>query len=111
MNEEFRETKYYEGQIFHYCPGCNECHGIAVEKPFSNGAQWQFDGNLEKPTFTPSINIRIGPFPDDHPRYPGKIKVCHYFLKEGRLQYLDDCTHDYKGQTIDLQPIPESERK
>lgn len=106
------EDGYSSGGYAHYCPACQEMHAFAVDKPFRNGAQWTFDGNLDAPTFSPSMNIRTGP----RPTVPvgrldaGKIDVCHYFLKAGRLQYLGDCTHAMSGQTVPLPELPEGLR-
>jgi hypothetical protein len=82
-------------------------HGIATDAPNRNGAKWQFDGNVESPTFSPSINIRIGPYPSDDEN-AGRIDVCHYFLRGGQLQFLSDCTHSLSGQTVPLPLLPES---
>jgi len=86
--------------ITHWCPACKEPHDFAVDQPFNNGAKWSFDGDVDRPTFSPSMNVRTGPMPDGH------LDVCHYFLKEGRIQFLGDCTHDMKGQTVDLPDLP-----
>ena len=51
------------GGYAHWCPACEEMHAFAVDKPFSNGAKWTFDGNLDAPTFSPSMLIRTGPRP------------------------------------------------
>jgi len=39
-------------RIFYECPRGNTC-GVPVEGP---GQHWQFDGNRDTPTLTPSIN-------------------------------------------------------
>lgn len=96
----------YGGHIAHWCPACRELHEFAVERPFRNGARWLFGGTFEVPTFSPSMNIRIGPYPDASKK-AGQIDVCHYFLKEGRIEYLSDCTHGMVGQTIDLPDLPD----
>lgn len=101
-----KETPY----IAHYCPGCKEMHRFAVDQPQRNGAKWSFDGNVEQPTFNPSMNIRIGPFParEHHSEPPeGGYLVCHYFLHAGILKYLNDCTHELKGQEVPLPDIPD----
>lgn len=89
----------------HWCPGCDEMHLIAVHEPFANGAKWTFDGDVNRPTFSPSINIYS-------PRCEwgdGEVtpeQRCHYFLRAGRLEFLGDCTHALKGQTVDLPDLP-----
>jgi hypothetical protein len=90
-----------------WCPACEELHEFAVDRPFHNGHRWTFDGNVQAPTFQPSMNIRVGPYPDGSKR-AGQMDVCHFFLHGGRLQYLGDCTHALKGQTVDLPDLPQS---
>jgi hypothetical protein len=96
---------YTAGGYAHWCPACNEMHAFAIDAPQRNGAKWTFDGNLESPSFSPSMNIRIGPYPSDDEK-SGRIDVCHYFLNGGMLQFLTDCTHDLKGQTVPLPELP-----
>jgi hypothetical protein len=31
--------------------------------------------------------------------------VCHSFVKNGYIQYLSDCTHEFAGLTIELQKV------
>jgi hypothetical protein len=52
-----------------------------------------------RPTFEPSILISIGNGPDA-PRL-----VCHSFVREGKIQFLGDCTHELAGQTVPLPTI------
>lgn len=84
-----------EQRHMHWCPACKEMHPFAVEQPFSNGHRWSFDGNVDRPTFEPSMNISWGE------------ARCHYFLRAGQIQYLGDCTHELRGQTVALPPIPD----
>ncbi len=84
----------------HWCPACEKVHDFAVETPFPNGARWTFDGNVEAPTMSPSMNIGVGPFPN------GRVERCHYFLRNGSIQFLGDCTHAMAGQTVPLPDLP-----
>lgn len=89
----------------HWCPGCEEMHAIATDGPNYCGARWTFDGNLDAPTFSPSINISS----PEHMFEDGvKIEAerCHYFLKAGQLQFMGDSTHALSGKTIPLPPLP-----
>lgn len=89
----------------HWCPGCEEMHHIAVTEPNHCGARWSFDGNVNAPTFSPSINISS----PEHTFADG-VKIpaerCHYFLKAGQLQFLGDCTHALAGKTVPLPELP-----
>lgn len=60
---------------------------------------WGFNGNLERPTFTPSILSKYS-CREGEPEY-----VCHSFVRDGLIQFLNDCTHALAGQTVDLPDI------
>ena len=80
----------------HWCPGCERIHQIAVNQPFRNGAQWQYDGNHTSPTFNPSINVN-----------PNHASVrCHYFIRNGRIDFCSDSHHSLAGQSVELPDIP-----
>ena len=102
------DQKYYpEGGYGHWCPGCGYGHEINVEKPNSSGAKWTFNGNRYKPTFSPSINLQVNSKNHRHYNPEAKSSVCHYFIKDGMIQYLGDCTHSLKGQTVELPEVPD----
>lgn len=103
LTNKLRST---ENGFIHWCLGCKELHEYHVHKLRSNGARWSFNNNLDSPSFQPSMNIKIGPWPKDNPNDPDDISICHYYITDGNIQYLTDCTHEYKGQTITLPDIP-----
>ena len=35
--------------------------------------------------------------------------VCHFYLTDGVLNFLNDCSHEARGKTIPLPDIPESD--
>ncbi len=74
----------YKKYIF-MCPGCEEYHA------FNN--TWVFNNDFEKPTVSPSILLTWGKHIN---------KRCHSFIKNGKIQFLNDCHHKLKGQTVDL---------
>lgn len=77
------------------CPACGRHHLFWVGNDY--GPVWKFNGDLEKPTIRPSIKVITG-FPiGDH--------ICHSFVTDGRIQFLEDSTHHLKGQTVDLPDI------
>lgn len=84
-----------EGMPLFWCPGCKRMHGIWLkDRPnLINGAWWDWNGDLVKPTFTPSI-LGFGP-----PR-------CHCFVTDGKIQFLSDCEHALAGQTAPLPADP-----
>lgn len=99
------------GSVAFKCPGCREGHVVRVDPVL--GAVWSFNGNGDAPTFSPSILVRgkqlerdaEGQWTGEWVRGPdGKALdgVCHSFVTDGRIQFLDDCTHALAGQTVDL---------
>lgn len=90
-----------------WCPGCNTAHRPQVvgedgSKP--DGPCWEWDGNEERPTFSPSYLTwwTAGPLSQD----PGEHR-CHSFIRDGRWEFLSDCTHHLAGQTVDMVPLPD----
>lgn len=78
-----------------HCPGCEYGHAVAVNGArMENGAAWQWNGSLGAPTFQPSLLINKD-LQGDSPR-------CHSFVKNGRIQFLNDSTHKLAGQTVEL---------
>jgi len=63
---------------------------------------WKFNNDLDNPIITPSIRAiySIG-----FPGFPGKPMVCHSFVKNGKIQFLKDCTHKLAGQTVDMEDV------
>ena len=102
-----RRTRPVEGSggYFIRCPGCENHHYIAVEKPLPNGAKWTFNGDLEKPTFSPSLLVRVPIFREGQPA--GDRTRCHSFIRNGQIQYLSDCSHELASQTVDLPNVDE----
>ena len=84
-----------------YCPACKECHWVAVgpRSVWPKDVRWSFNGNLDKPTISPSLLVT-------HKRPDGEHR-CHSFIRDGKIQYLGDCTHDMKGQTVEIPEFPE----
>lgn len=78
----------------HFCPGCHKAHSYVTDEGHS--ARWSFNGNQDKPTFTPSMRL----FDNDG-------SICHYFLTEGKLIFLLDCRHNLAGKTVELPDLPE----
>ncbi len=100
---------YWPREDFGYwCPGCDKMHPIAVTKKNRSGASWSFDGNFAAPTFAPSVNCRVNT-PDMGKYYQSDIpsSICHHFVRGGRIQFLGDCTHALRGQTVDLPDFPQ----
>lgn len=57
---------------------------------------WSWNGDTERPTLKPSI------MNDFRPHDP---LVNHIFITDGQVIFLSDCTHEFKGQTVDLLDV------
>ncbi len=95
------------GRVVFFCPGCKESHQITVrDDPNRQGPTWGYNGNPEAPTFTPSILVRWNEPSDKDCEFDNPAKdrqmVCHSFVTDGRIQFLNDCTHSLAGQTVDI---------
>lgn len=86
-----------QGYIF-YCPGCKEAHHYWT-KP-ERGHVWAFNGNVERPTFTPSLRL----FETDN---GVEHTICHLFVTDGQIIFCGDSNHDLKGKTVPLPELPD----
>ena len=77
--------------IFH-CPGCGCSHSFWTNDP--DKPRWSFNDDLEKPTVSPSHRVKSGNANGD--------TICHSFIRDGMIQYLNDCTHHLKGMTVKM---------
>lgn len=104
--------KSTDGVVMFWCPGCETYHGVWTENKNDLGANWKWNGSLEKPTFKPSILVKgTRPITDDEAKRilaGEKIEpeptICHSFVTDGKIKFLDDCTHKLAGQTVELKP-------
>jgi hypothetical protein len=95
-------SKADDGMLIFYCEGCGMAHGC--------NDRWTFNGDFEKPTFSPSILVRGTQRITDEEhdlimagkRIEPRPFVCHSFVTDGKIQYLNDCTHSLAGQTVEL---------
>jgi hypothetical protein len=65
--------QYWPNEDFGYwCPGCNSGHEVAVNQKNHSNAQWSFNGDFQRPTFSPSLNLKINT-PDMGERYQPRL--------------------------------------
>jgi len=58
---------------------------------------WTWNGDVDEPTLRPSILTSSGE----------AGHRCHTWVNEGQAQFLGDCSHDLKGQTVPLLEVIE----
>lgn len=93
---------YYQSLAF-VCPGCalrengrwSGLHMIPVNTD-KKSPSWDWNGDLEKPTLSPSI------LTNGHSSF-----VCHSFLTDGVFNFLTDSTHPLSGQQIPIPDLPD----
>ena len=57
---------------------------------------WSWNEDYECPTVSPSIRL-----------IHNGNQVDHLFIRDGKIQYLNDCTHELAGKTVDMVDFPE----
>lgn len=104
------------GYVVFMCPGCGCGHRVGIEPPAT--PIWQWNGSGDVPTFSPSVLVRGTQFTELGQRqleewqasggakrtekFDTQPTVCHSFVRDGKIQFLADCTHVLAGQTVDL---------
>lgn len=115
-----KESKEGSGTYEIHCPGCKHTHQVYTKPVPGVNAQWGFNGDVDRPTFSPSLLIRSGhhvpgfqpgercwcSYNAENPDSPAPFAcgVCHSFIVDGNIQFLNDCTHSLAGQTV---PLPQ----
>jgi hypothetical protein len=95
-----------DSRINWWCPGCHDWHGIQFGE--GAGPRWTWNGDVDKPTFQPSILVRYPANPKAEEEFKEwrQERVCHSFVVDGKMQFLGDCTHELAGLTVDIPPFP-----
>lgn len=111
VSAKLRDLK--DGVLCFWCPGCLGMHCVNTE----TRPRWGYNGNPERPTFTPSIaawsEAKTETDPETGewhwPRDAAGNTIawrCHSFVTDGQIQFLSDCTHALAGQTVPLPDLP-----
>ena len=75
-------------------PATGELALFYTNPEFSPGT-WTFNGDMEKPTFSPSMLM-----------YPNNVRGReHFFVRNGKIEYLKDCDHAMAGMTVDMVDV------
>ncbi|WP_246671264.1 DUF6527 family protein [Mesorhizobium sp. 8] len=84
------------------------------------GPTWGFNGDFDRPTFTPSVLVRgYKVVKDENGRWVGDWQrdaagnlipeTCHSLIGDGQIKFLGDCTHSLAGKTVPLKPFDHGE--
>lgn len=93
----------FDRGYWHWCPACEDTHPL--------WDSWKFDGNTDKPTFTPSFAqgfVRWTGGVDDRGLGRGEKQnlTCHYFITDGNIQFCPDSWHG-RSDIVVMPPLPE----
>jgi hypothetical protein len=94
-NSKLWERKQEGGSYWlFWCPACKCGHGIPTPR-------WGFNGNVNCPTFTPSLRRYY-----TDPETKQEHTTCHLNVTDGQIIYHGDCPHDFKGRTVPMEDLP-----
>jgi hypothetical protein len=85
------------------CPACDQLHAFGVRGDDGAPApiQWEWNGDRDCPTFSPSLLVWTGDRDNPDTR-------CHSYLTNCKWQFLGDCLHAMAGQqNVDMVPLPD----
>jgi len=76
-------------------------HGFQIDDTHG----WKFNGDINKPTFIPSLRLSI----NDDPNDKNKMRtVCHLTITDGKIFYHNDNPHEYVNKTVNMVDFPEN---
>lgn len=85
--------------LLYWCEGCGHIHHVPAER-------WSFNGNVDSPTISPSVRHFY-----THPETKAEKTVCHYFIRDGVMQFCSDSPHKLAGQNAPLKSFKIIEEK
>lgn len=94
------DCKNHEVYLF-FCPACEHGHVYTIKCDYE-GPKWNFNGDMNNPTFSPSLLNWI-PGPNGE-----KKEVCHLFVKNGKIEFCPDSYHEFAGKIV---PLPDLDKE
>jgi len=98
VKTDLREWSSMDGSqhgkiLFLWCPGCDALHSVELEH---SPTTWNWNGDLEKPTISPSILTHMS-----------DVNKCHCYVRDGKWEFLSDSYHALAGQTVEMVDLPD----
>lgn len=89
-----------------WCPGCQQPHSFRTEATEEH-PKWEFNGDLDKPTFSPSLLcFTTARKNGEEIQPPIRETLCHLFVRDGMIEYCGDSPHALAGKTVPMEPFP-----
>jgi hypothetical protein len=107
MSKTARTT---DGKTMFWCPGCEQHHWV--------NDTWSITGTPDAPTFSPSVLVsyrhpkgysNANPAPVGYDGEYVEDHLCHSFVTDGRIQFLNDCAHALAGQTVNMVDLEDGD--
>lgn len=96
-----QDKGHRHNRLMFVCPGCAaagppEYEGLHLLPVNVVGVtpSWEWDGNLVRPTLSPSIKTDVFG------------KICHSYLENGVFRFLPDSTHSLAGKRVPIPDLP-----
>lgn len=70
---------------------------VIISGSRSGTPNWTWNGSVDHPTLKPSVLTRGGDI-------DGEV-ICHSWINDGKVQFLDDCSHELANKTLDLLEV------
>lgn len=80
------KVEQHGNQYWFWCPGCKHSHAFTIPP-------WTFNGDLNSPTFTPSLMCN---------GHDAAIR-CHSIVTAGKINFCVDSCHSLAGQTVEME--------
>lgn len=82
-------------QLQFMCPACKMRHSF--------NSTWEFNGDYDLPSVSPSILTYGHRFDENHNSVPFR---CHSWITKGKIKFFSDCSHEIEREKwIDLLDI------
>lgn len=109
MKARIDTSSWGEQRLVFHCPGCGCLHSFRLAdgnlKRDPQRPIWKWNGSLDKPSLEPSLIMYSLYSVEERQRL--KVKLCHLYLTDGVIIFLNDCEHDLKSRKVALADGPD----
>jgi hypothetical protein len=101
LSRKLRQAE--DGVVVFLCPGCKRGHALPIKGKSSTAKdKWEWNGDIERPVFHPSVHCYIAEHTIDGVKYPRET-LCHSWVGKngaapGQIVFLGDSKgHQLRG--------------